>query len=79
MVQYHMMSHDTGLLSHDHVGLSYCRHMKKVHHMVAHMVDTTTPVQGEDPANYKDGDVKKLWMDFQANRNVSMMNVHSNT
>ena len=40
--------------------------------MVAHMVDTTAPVQGENPANYKDGLVKELWTDFQANRNVSV-------
>ena len=62
----------SGLLSHDCAGLSHCRHMKKVRGMVAHMVDTSAPVQGENPANYRDGIVEELWTEFQANRNVSM-------
>ena len=38
--------------------------------MVAHMVDASAPMQGENPANYRDGIVKELWVEFQAKRNV---------
>ena len=65
-----------GILSHDFAGLSYCRHMKKVHHMVSHMVDASVPLQGLDPANYKDGVVEELWTEFQANRNVRDIHIH---
>ena len=56
-----------------YAGLSYCRHMKKVHHMVAHMVDASVSVQNLNPANYKEGIVKETWREFQANRNVSKL------
>ena len=44
--------------------------MKKVHHMVAHMVDANVPVQELDPANYKESVVEELWATFLADRSV---------
>ena len=45
--------------------------MKKVHKMVAHMVHTSIPLQGENPAHYKEGIVEELWTEFQSRRTVS--------
>ena len=46
--------------------------MKKVHHMVSHMVDASVSLEGLDPANYREGAVESLWANFLANRNVSV-------
>ena len=46
--------------------------MKKVHHMVAHMVDASVSLEGLDPANYGEGAVEEMWGKFLANRNVSL-------
>ena len=45
--------------------------MKKVHHMVSHMVDASVSLEGLDPANYGEGAVEGIWANFLANRNVS--------
>ena len=60
-----------GVLSRDPAGLSYCRHMRKVHHMVAHMVDASVPVQLLNPAKYKEGILEESWAEFKASRTVS--------
>ena len=61
------------LLSHDLPGLSYCRHLKKVKEMVAHMVDPTTPILArETPSNFHDDDVTRLWAEYQQNNNVRL-------
>ena len=39
--------------------------------MVAHMVHTSIPLQGENPARCKEGIVKELWTEFQSRRTVS--------
>ena len=46
--------------------------MKKVHHMVSHMVDASVSLEGLDPANYGEGVVEDLWAKFLAKRNVSL-------
>lgn len=38
--------------------------------MVAHMVHTSIPLQGENPARYKEGTVEELWTEFQSMRTV---------
>ena len=45
--------------------------MKKVHNMVAHMVDTSASLHRLDPANYEEGNMEDRWTAFLANRNVS--------
>lgn len=51
--------------------------MKKVHHMVSHMVDASVSLEGLDPANYGEGVVEDLWEKFLANRNVSLHSIGS--
>ena len=51
--------------------------MKKVHHMVSHMVDASVSLEGLDPANYGEGVVEDLWGKFLANRNVSLHTIGS--
>ena len=47
--------------------------MKKVHDMVAHMVDSGASLEGLDPANYEKASVEELWTEFLVNRTVSIL------
>ena len=53
------------------IGLSYCRHMRKVRASVAHMIDTSRLILDNDPAHQHPVLSEELWREFTEIRNVS--------